>query len=141
MLTYQSGTKPYFATLIWLDVALKFIDFVAGENMMFILSVGCDSEVLNRRSSLLAEAGYAIVSITNLPKAAEKIANEEFDVAILCNSLAEEDRRQLVNMGRRHRPFMPVILIPERSSENDVRRLVINAIGETLSGQAISQVA
>jgi DNA-binding NtrC family response regulator len=109
--------------------------------MMFILSIGCDSDVLSRRSSMLAEAGYAIVSTTNLPKAAEKIANEEFDLAILCNSLAEEDCRQLVNMCRRHRPFMPVILIPEGSSENDIRQLVINTIGETVSGHAVSQVA
>jgi DNA-binding response OmpR family regulator len=109
--------------------------------MMFILSIGSDPDVLTRRSSVLAETGYAIVSVTDLRKAAEKIANEEFDVLLVCNSLAEEDCRQLVNMSRRHRPFMRVVLLPEGSTDDDVRRLIFDAIGAPLFGRASSQVA
>jgi len=107
--------------------------------MMFILSVGSDPDTLNKRSAVLAEAGYAIVSVIDMPKAAEKIANEEFDMVILCNSLIEEDRRQLVNMMRRHRPFMPLILIPEGSTEDEMRRRVSATLGEPVPGQASSQ--
>lgn len=106
--------------------------------MTFILSIGSDADVLNRRSAVLAEAGYAIISVADLRKAAEKIANEEFDVVLLCNSLGEEDGRQLVNMSRRHRPFMPVICIPEGSTESDMIRLVLEAMGES---RASSHVA
>ena len=107
--------------------------------MMFILSVGRDPDALNKRSAFLAAAGYAIVSVTEMPKAAEKIANEEFDLVILCNSLVEEDRRQLVNMILRHRPFMPLILIPEGSTDEETGRRVAETLGEPVSGRASSQ--
>ena len=109
--------------------------------MTFILSIGSDPDVLSRRSSVLAEAGYAIVSVTDLRKAAEKIANEEFDVLLVCDSLAEEDCRQLVNMSRRHRPFMRVILLPNASTDDDLRRLILDAVSEPVFGQASSQAA
>jgi len=109
--------------------------------MMFILSIGSDPDILNRRSSVLAEAGYAIVSLSDMRKAAEKIANEEFDMVLLCSSLAEEDCRQLVNMSRRHRPFMPVILLPAGATEDDMRRLICDAVGDTVLGRARSNVA
>jgi len=109
--------------------------------MTFILSIGSAPDVLSRRSSVLAEAGYAIVSVTDLQKAAEKIANEEFDVLLVCDSVAEEDCRQLVNMGRRHRPFMRVILLPDGSTDDDMRRLILDAVGERVSAQASSHAA
>jgi DNA-binding response OmpR family regulator len=99
--------------------------------MTFILSIGSDVDILNRRSAVLAEAGYAIISVVDLRKAAEKIANEEFDVVVLCSSLGEEDCRQLVNMSRRHRPFMPVVFIPGGAAESDVVTLVLGSMGET----------
>lgn len=107
--------------------------------MVFILSVGSDPDALSRRSAFLAKAGYAIVSVTDMPKAAEKIANEEFDMAILCHSLVEEDRRQLINMIGRHRPFMPLILIPEGSTDEEIRKRVSETLGESVSGHASSQ--
>lgn len=110
--------------------------------MYFILSIGNDPETLARTSNVLAEAGYAIISITDLRKAAERIANhnEDFDLVVLCGSLDDEDRLQLKNMTRRHRPFTPVVVLPGNPRLDD-HQLILDAVGEAFSGAAGSQIA
>ena len=86
-----------------------------------ILSVGRDPQLLNTRNRFLETAGFTIVSCTTMPQIINTVFEENFNAALLCNSIQGEDRRMLAGIIRRYYPAVPVILISdsEKSTQTD----------------------
>ena len=63
-----------------------------------ILSAGRDFDLLKKRNDALAEAGYIVVSAGGSYEAIERLLNGNFDLVLLCHSLAPEERRRLAGI-------------------------------------------
>jgi DNA-binding response OmpR family regulator len=76
-----------------------------------VLSVGTIPELLNLRAEVLRSAGYEVVS-TTLPGQAEfRIANDDYNVLLLCYSIADEWQQRLIQRFRETHPNGRVVAI------------------------------
>jgi CheY-like chemotaxis protein len=69
-----------------------------------VLSVGNDSTLLAIRKLMLADAGYTVVSALGAQEFVNKLFDGDFDVVVLCTSLAPVERRKMAAVVRQHRP-------------------------------------
>ena len=65
-----------------------------------ILSVGYDSVLMATRSMLLRHAGYDVAEAGAISEASALAQSGQFDIILICHTLSENDRRELLNKIR-----------------------------------------
>lgn len=76
-----------------------------------LLSAGRDPHLLKRRNAQLLAAGFKVASATDSYEVVEKLLNGDFDLVLLCDSMAEQDRERLARIISSYAPSTPVVLI------------------------------
>ena len=61
-----------------------------------ILSISYDAVLLRTREMILARAGYAVSSVSNLGDALQQCATDHFDAVIVGHTLQTKDKRAIV---------------------------------------------
>lgn len=97
-----------------------------------ILSVGDIPELLSLRAEVLKWAGYDVITTSNLLEAASQIQEGRCGVLLLCYSVSEESRKELIRDFRRQCPNGRIVVITnERVPQlpKDVDELVFGIEG------------
>jgi DNA-binding response OmpR family regulator len=84
-----------------------------------ILNVGQDSALLNTRTLILQAAGYSVQAACSIHQAIEDFKAADFDLVLLCHSLALQDRSRLVALIRASGSRIPVVTIAGSGQEAD----------------------
>ena len=81
-----------------------------------ILAVSSDRYLLvqHSRNELLRHVGHKVTSTANIAEALQFLANDKFDLVLLCHSLSGGERDQLLAATRNGKPHVPVILLYAR---------------------------
>ena len=83
-------------------------------NKVAVISVGKFPELLWLRASVLQSAGFAVFTTTDPQEAAARIGKADCGVLLLCYSVSDEWRTQLVQRFREHCPEGRIIAITNR---------------------------
>lgn len=83
-------------------------------NKAAVISVGTLPELLSLRAAVLKSAGYAVFTTTDPQKAASRIGKADCGVLLLCYSVSDEWRTQLVQRFRELCPEGRVVGITNR---------------------------
>jgi CheY-like chemotaxis protein len=83
----------------------------AGDPGRTVISVGTLPEVLSLREAVLKSVGYTVFTATNPQEAATRIRNGECGVLLLCYSVQDEWRGQLIREFRETCPQGRVVAI------------------------------
>ncbi len=78
---------------------------------VLVLSVGYDDQLLRSRNQVLASKGFAVIGSSSVAEAARIFLDADVDIAILCHSIPEKERGQLVARMKHDRPLTPVLTI------------------------------
>lgn len=78
---------------------------------VLVLSVGYDDQLLRSRNQVLASKGFAVIGSASAPEAVRIFLDADVDLAILCHSIPENERRQLVARMKQDRPLTPILTI------------------------------
>ena len=78
-----------------------------------ILSAGRDADLLKRRNAALMEQGYKVAAASDSFEVVEKLLNGDFDLLLLCHTMADEDRLRLARIIGSYTPSTPVVFISE----------------------------
>ena len=84
-----------------------------------VLSVGSDLLLLQTRGELLAVAGYTVVSARSAKQAFAEFVNGDFDLIILCHSLAVEVREHFVQQIRQNGSRVPIVQVAAKLDDMD----------------------
>jgi CheY-like chemotaxis protein len=86
-----------------------------------LLSAGRDPSLLKERNAKLLAAGFKVASATDSYEVVEKLLNGDFDLVLLCNSMAEQDRERLARIITTYTPSTPVVFISSaQEAERDL---------------------
>ncbi|MGA9717977.1 MAG: hypothetical protein WBQ79_06825 [Acidobacteriaceae bacterium] len=85
-----------------------------------LLSVGCDSQLLDSRQLLLQSAGYVVVSARSVKEAVDYFLAGDFDLVLLCHSLPETERDGITCLIRASGSLTPVVTIATYEGQQDV---------------------
>jgi DNA-binding response OmpR family regulator len=77
-----------------------------------ILSAGRDARLLELRNNALIAAGFSVIS-ADREEFIERVFDGNFDAVILCNSLREDERRQLAGIVKSYSPKTPVVVVTD----------------------------
>ena len=99
-----------------------------------VLSVGTLPELLSLRESVLRSAGYEVITTTEPKEADAKIKEGNCAVLLLCYSIGDTWREQLVQNFRKHCPDSRIVAItnhpePNIETQPDVDDLVFGIEG------------
>jgi CheY-like chemotaxis protein len=83
-----------------------------------ILNVGADLALLDSREQLLRSAGYIVESVGSIWAAIYRYRTRNFNLIVICHSIAEPDRRCLTSLIRAYDFTAPVVFVAA-SSEPD----------------------
>jgi CheY-like chemotaxis protein len=78
-----------------------------------ILSAGRDADLLKRRNAVLTEQGYKVAAASDSYEVVEKLLNGDFDLVLLCHTMADQDRERLARIIASYTPSTPVVFISE----------------------------
>lgn len=81
--------------------------------MLTALHIGIDDALLRSRTGLLEKAGLRVITAERLSGDGDRIAAENFDLAVLCHSLPADERAALARCLRRRNPAAPILLVDE----------------------------
>jgi hypothetical protein len=91
-----------------------------------ILDVGQYPILQQTRSKILRNEGYLVLEVGTDMEFSEQLANGDFDLAILCDSLSLSKQRKMALMIVQHRPLTPVlVLAPGLITEYDFGTLTV----------------
>ncbi|HZU42786.1 MAG TPA: hypothetical protein VE994_08950 [Terriglobales bacterium] len=82
-----------------------------------VLSISYDVVLLNTRSMILRQEGYAVQSAQTLQDAVELSQRTRFDAAIIGHSIPEEDQRRMAEEVRTNCDGVWVIALTRREGE------------------------
>jgi len=85
-----------------------------------ILSVGLDPMILDAREEILRSAGFIVVSAVSIKEALHLFRDGDFDLMILCHTLAVKDRERLTCLIRASGSRIPVASISGTPEEQAV---------------------
>jgi DNA-binding response OmpR family regulator len=105
-----------------------------------VISVGKLPELLSLRAAVLKSVGYAVFTTTDPQEAAARIGKADCGVLLLCYSLADEWRKQLVQRFRELCPDGRIIAItnqPVVQSPKDADELVYGVEGPEILIDAV----
>jgi DNA-binding NtrC family response regulator len=110
--------------------------------MTVVLTIGFDPWFFEAQRALWRSAGYFITSAGSIREAIDHVKAGDFDLVLLGNSIAAEDRERLTFLIRASGPQIPVFCIQDSSGvsdafaevavRNEPRRLLQN-IGKLLA--------
>jgi DNA-binding response OmpR family regulator len=78
---------------------------------VLVLSVGTDETLLTLRGLVLREAGYFVEEHRDLSRAMKVFKDGDFDLVILCHSIAAKDRQRIASIIKAAKPSTLVIVI------------------------------
>jgi len=106
-----------------------------------VLMVGHDRVLAVTRSQVLRSAGYIVVTAFTPRQAIDEFVRGDFDLVLLCHSIAGDAREQLVTALREHTSRTPIVSVAsfdghfdgfsDATVENDPHSL-INSLREVL---------
>ncbi len=76
-----------------------------------LLSVGLNPDLLNIRNSILRKAGYSVQATTSPQKAITLLVDGDFGVLIVCHTILESDRGELLRAIKSVKPSAKVIAV------------------------------
>ena len=97
-----------------------------------VISVGTIPELLSLRHAVLQSAGYEVFSTMKMLEAASRIRDGAFRVLLLCYSVSEEWRNELIKDFRKFSPESCIVGITNRpiaQLPKDVDELVYGVEG------------
>jgi len=124
--------------------------FPEGSSMphTLVLAVGRDPVLLETRSQVLQAAGYTVIPELSLKQAVARFPEGDFDLVLLCHSIAARDRELLTQLLRQHTSRTPIVTVAATLCEfdsftdatigNDPKELLAGLL-ELLSGQEREQ--
>jgi DNA-binding NtrC family response regulator len=107
-----------------------------------VISVGTIPELVVLRHGILELAGYEVFSTMKMPEAASRIREGEFAVLVLCYSVSDVWREQLIKDFREFSPEGRIVGItnhPFTETPRDVDELVYGIDGPEILLNAIQQ--
>ena len=84
--------------------------------LTLILAVGHDRELLGTRSAILQTAGCVAIPAFSMNEAIEHFMANDFDLVLLCHTIAAPDRDRLTSMIRATGSLTPIITIAPLTS-------------------------
>ena len=106
-----------------------------------VLMVGHDRVLAVTRSQVLRSAGYIVVTAFTPRQAIDEFVRGDFDLVLLCHSIAGDAREQLVTALREHTSRTPIVSVAsfdghfdgfaDATVENDPH-LLVNTLREVL---------
>jgi DNA-binding response OmpR family regulator len=105
-----------------------------------IISVGELPELLSLRAAVLKSAGYVVFTTTDPQEAASRIGKADCGVLLLCYSISDEWRKQLVGRFRELCPEGRVVAITNRpvaETPKEVDELVYGVEGPEILIDAV----
>ncbi len=85
--------------------------------LKFILAVGHDPELLGTRSAILHTAGCVAVPAFTMNEAIKHFMANDFDLILLCHTIAAPDRDRLTSMIRATGSLTPIVTIAPLTSQ------------------------
>ncbi|HKW17100.1 MAG TPA: hypothetical protein VJO35_06300 [Terriglobales bacterium] len=79
-----------------------------------VISVGKSPNLLLLREAILQSSGYSVFSTADFAEAVSAVQREHFDVLLVCYSVPNEWRAELIEKFRRHCPGGRVVAITDR---------------------------
>jgi CheY-like chemotaxis protein len=108
-----------------------------------VLSVGAYPELLSLRAAVLSNAGYAVFTTTDPHEADSRIKKGDCAVLLLCYSIAQNRRKQIVESFRKHCPEGRIVSITNEvesdANHTDADNLVFGIEGAEALLAAIEQ--
>ena len=83
------------------------------------LTVGTDALLLHTRNQILRKYGVVTVSTNSAQEAFEVFQSGDFDFVLLCHTIPEAEREQLVAQIRRRSASTPVISVSDIFHQED----------------------
>ncbi len=109
-----------------------------------VISVGAIPELLSLRAAILQSEGYAVFTTTNASEAVEQIRNGHCGVLLLCYSVSDKARQQLIHEFRESCADGRIVAITNRpiaETPKEVDALVYGIEGPEMLIEAISRKA
>jgi DNA-binding response OmpR family regulator len=75
-----------------------------------LLSVGSDPDLMTTRSMVLRQAGYAVETAMTVRTAMPLFVSGDFDLVIICASIPEGQRIQLISAIKSKRPLAMIMI-------------------------------
>ena len=76
-----------------------------------VLNLGYDSALLETRSIMLKNAGLRVCSVASAAAALHAVSSQAFDVIILCHTVPERQRREVMEAARKRRPGVRTVVL------------------------------
>jgi hypothetical protein len=96
---------------------LFFAALIMSSNGPKIISTGTDAELLWLRNAVLKSAGFDVTTTANEDEALIRIRQGDCGVLLLCYSLSETSRRELVDTFKHYCPNGRIVAIANRKME------------------------
>lgn len=81
--------------------------------MLTALQIGKDSNLLKTRGGVVETAGLRVITACGVMQALDRITSTPPDVAILCHTLAHNERAEIAATVHRRNPHALVVLIAQ----------------------------
>ncbi len=85
-----------------------------------VLSVGLDPHLLDSRSLVLQSAGYLVVTADSIKQAVDRFEEGDFDLVLLCQSIAAKEKDRLTGWIRASGSGVPVVFVSGNLDPGDV---------------------
>ena len=82
-----------------------------------LLSGGRDPALMFTRRKLLESSGYSVVEATTADELIEVFIAGDFDLVILCHTIPEHEKRNVVRAIRDRSPSTPILALTNRPSD------------------------
>ena len=76
-----------------------------------VLSKCTDCELTFTRAEILKRIGHSVVTVTTVSELSQLLLARHFDLAILCHTLAEKDRKRAAQAIHTHSPSTAVLVL------------------------------
>jgi DNA-binding response OmpR family regulator len=118
--------------------------------LRLLLSVGADPELMKIRSLILLNAGYAVRDATSVRQALKVFEAGDFDLVLICHSIREQERLQLIEAIRVTSSSAKIIVIRQTTANSavladetvhslDGPEALLNAVAHTLAARRYSK--
>ncbi|HJT70150.1 MAG TPA: hypothetical protein VJ731_08125 [Terriglobales bacterium] len=114
---------------------------MASQNSDSIVSVGTIPELLSLRAAILQSAGYAVFTTTEAQQAIDEIRAGHCGVLLLCYSVPDESRQELIREFRKRCSSGRIVAITNRpvtETPKQVDELVYGIEGPEILIQAVN---
>ncbi len=76
-----------------------------------VLNLGYDPPLLETRSIMLKNAGFRVRSVASAAAALHALSFQAFDVIILCHTVPERQRREVIEAARKRTPSVKTVVL------------------------------